>query len=225
MLHTLLDPDPTYALAHSLMTRVTASAHQSEKGVLLGVSLSGPRFTDGKSMFLYETRAPSSIDCHPKREAQGREGMARVCRPNVFAATDVSIPNFHLAFPPSLSPSPFLGGLPLQLPFPSFLPSPPRPEWMSRRSNYSPSSLISASVASVGRGGRGEGGSATAVTVVIWSQSRLLLSTSKVGGGGSGVCDQVSTPSRRRGTHAHARETRAWEGRNRGGEEQQSYSA
>ena len=72
------------------------------------------------------------------------------------------------------------------------------------------------------------------MTVVIWSQSRLLLSTSKVGGGGgggggsgggSGVCDQVSTPSRRRGTHAHARETRAWEGRNRGGEEQQSYSA
>ena len=123
MLHTLLDPDPTYALAHSLMTRVTASAHQSEKGVLLGVSLSGPRFADGKSMFLYETRAPSSTDCHPKREAQGREGMARVCRPNVFAATDVSIPNFHLAFPPSLSPSPFLGGLPLQLPFPSsFLP-------------------------------------------------------------------------------------------------------
>ena len=106
------------------------------------------------------------IDCHPKR-GRGREQVrvrpqgggderARVCRPNVFAATDVSIANFHLAFPPSPS---------ISLPF-----SLPRLKCMSRwrRSNYSPPSLISSSE-------RGRG--ATAPTVVVWSQFRLLLST------------------------------------------------
>ena len=114
-------------------------------------------------LFVFEAREHPAfcIDRLPNRarETQGEAVLALlalVCRPNVFAATDVSIANFHLAFPPSPS---------ISLPF-----SLPRLKCMSRwrRSNYSPPSLISSSE-------RGRG--ATAPTVVVWSQFRLLLST------------------------------------------------
>ena len=119
MAHAALsDPGPTYVLAHSLMTQVTASAHPSGGRGAFGVAVGWrwrPRFTatwcsSAMSSKRESFSSPSAlIVIRNEREnrvrPQGGDERARVCRPNVFAATDadVSIANFHLAFPPSPS--------------------------------------------------------------------------------------------------------------------------
>ena len=126
----------------------------------------------------------SAIDCHPKREREGGRSD-RVCRPNVFAATDdndddVSIANFHLAFPPSLRPSLAPELSPTPPPFAFFLPSgmdvaaPAAKQLFTVARRFS--SLRSAAAAAVA--GEKEGRKAAArAAVVVWSQSRLLLFT------------------------------------------------
>ena len=97
----------------------------------------------------------------------------RVCRPNVFAATDdnddVSIANFHLAFPPSFPRS---GALPpSRLHSPSPRPTSPQPQ-------------------SVRDGCRSGGGKA-----IIQRRAAVLLL--EIGGGGGGGCCclvSISTP-------------------------------
>ena len=173
MAHAALssDPDPTNVLAHSLMTQVTASAHPSGrgKGCFWGcrwVAVAVAAEIHRNVVFLglvFEARENPAlcIDRLPNRarETQGEAVLALlalVCRPNVFAATDVSIANFHLAFPPS----PFLHS------------SPSSTEVYVAVGEKQLFTALPHIVV-----GTGWGGGATAATVVVWSQSRLLLST------------------------------------------------
>ena len=187
MAHALLfDRAPTYSRTHLLMTQVTASAHQSEKGTFGGVVRRRTGFTATRCSC--SSKGERGELLHPKRgrdEGEVGDEGARVFVVQVQMClrqrtrTDVSIANFHLAFPPSLPPW-------------VSLPVSPSPPLLLDRSGCRGcgEAIIHRRAASfISAAWRLRAGK---VTVVVWSQSRLLLSTSK--DGVLRVCDQVSTP-------------------------------